>query len=156
MQTIRTMILILFIILMIGSIALSLYLFWLTAFAVGWSGGQINFEELLWMWKGFLLLALYSLIAFIGLRKNKNYGVIFGISIPLTLIVVFVTDLAIPTDNFILARYDVLDLVIFCFTPTLVIWGLIKLKTTNTKFKLFDYVLCLALACFLYLTFSIK
>jgi len=45
------------------------------------------------------------------------------------------------------------DFVTFCFIPTLMIWGLMKIKKTTTKFKLFEYILCFILVCFLYLIF---
>lgn len=79
----------------IGGIFASIYLIGLTAFGVGWADGEKSFIEIIWGWKGLLLLTIYAVIASYGLIKRKKTGIMFGIPIALCILAYSIFDFGI-------------------------------------------------------------
>ncbi|MEL6811846.1 MAG: hypothetical protein AAFP76_10965 [Bacteroidota bacterium] len=139
----------------IASFTGTLYLLWITAFAIGWGGGDTDLLELIWIWRGFPLLAVVSGIASVGLMAHRKIGVIFGFSIPLAFLVYTVISLMEFTTYFPTPDLaGILSFLLCISIPFILFAGLLKLKEDlHPAFGVKHYLVSVGLASLLVLTF---
>lgn len=77
-KSIRRILIILFVLIGISGILSSISLILVTAFGIGWGGGDATLLDIIWKSKGLLLFTGYSTLAGYGLIKNKKNGILFG------------------------------------------------------------------------------
>jgi len=157
-RTIRISIIIIFILITIGTFLSSIYLVWITAFGIGWGGNKMSLIELIWMWKGIILISIYLLISSVGLAKKKKFGVIFGYAITLGFLanffISFITYERSSEIPFTLSDFFLLLLIFFL--PVLIIVGLVRIKKSFSEFKLSDYIISGILTIILFLSFYFR
>ncbi|MBO0324400.1 hypothetical protein J0X14_19005 [Muricauda sp. CAU 1633] len=122
------------------------YLYIMTAFAIGWGGGDITTLELIWKNKSALLFFIYSLLASTGLKKRKSIGIIFGYAVPISFaafLVYFEISMLSFTDeqdmNLIDALKSIFGLIIWLILPILIIVGVHKIRKENQNFGRLNY-----------------
>lgn len=144
-----------------GALLNGIYLAWLTAFGVGWGGGQISLIKLLWIWKGIFVLFIFATIAFIGLIKPRKIGVIFGYPIPIAMSIytgILMIDSIIndPKSHSSVDFSDVFGIIIGAIIifgiPIFFVLGLNKIIVRYFKFKTIDYVIIVSLTITLLLS----
>ena len=120
----------------------------MTAFAIGWSGGEMTILELVWFNKSPLLFFLISLLAAVGLRKRNSMGIICGYTVPLAFmaaIVLFEITLlsySLKQENYTSSLvYSISKLIIWMVIPVMIIIGVTKLKNENQNFGLLNYLI---------------
>ncbi|MBR9845402.1 MAG: hypothetical protein GYB35_04445 [Algicola sp.] len=140
----------------IGAFLSAVYLIWITAFGVGWSGKKTSLIEIIWMWKGVILITIYSIIASIGLARKNKIGIVFGYTIPFICLLYPIIDYSMfgSSSNDNITVYDLLITLIYLGLPTFVIFGITKLKKSVTQLKLAEYILILVLILCLFLSFK--
>ena len=160
-KTLKIIFVVLFALLSIGSLIASLYWIWLTAFGIGWAGGDTTILEIIWMSRGLILVFIYSAIATVGLIKPKNIGLIFGYAIVVGISVYFLTTSItflisdLKNGNEISLKEIGSWIIGFIFTigfPALFIIGLNKLKKGYLKLKIQGGIISGVLAISLFLT----
>ncbi len=133
---------------------LTVYLIFMTAFGVGWGGGDTTFIEILWLWKGMITLFIFSLLSVIGIYRYKKAGLIFGFVI---IILVLVYIIAMFVSSLIFGNVTSLtDVIIFLgyLSITLsLLFGLNKLRTVMEKFSSRNYITIIFLIALLILLF---
>ncbi len=145
----------LFISIGIGALCGSIYLIWITAFGIGWGGGKATLLDIVWKWKGFLLISIYSFIASIGLMKNSKTGIIFGYTISVGFLIYFIADYGAFGWNGE-SQISISDLIwttLLLGLPIFMFYGLSKIKKTLTEFKLTEYLAIGVLIILLFLAF---
>ncbi|MEX0314440.1 MAG: hypothetical protein AB3N18_09710 [Allomuricauda sp.] len=160
-KRIRIIFLVVFLLVSIGALLSGIYWIWLTAFGVGWGGGEVGLIELLWTWKGIIALFFFATTAFIGLIKPWKVGVIFGYSIPIAMSIYVGISMINSTtydlkNNKTVDFSDIIGLligIIFIIgILTFSITGLNKIKTDYFKFKAIDYGITVGLVVTLLLS----
>ena len=142
-DTIRRFLIIIFALISIVSLGGFGYIFFMTAFAVGWSGSNISTWELIWINKGPLLFFLISLIAAVGLKKRKSIGIICGFTVPFSFM--------IPIVHFEYLHYKqdinspplidvIFNLIVWLIIPVLIIICVDKLRKEHKNFGLLNYL----------------
>ena len=153
-RTIRISLIVIFTLFAIGTFLYCISLISITVFGVGWSGKDTTLIEIIWLWKGVVLLSFYSLVSSVGLVKKKKIGIIFGYTVPIGLLTFFFT----------YGRYgwkretpyelnDILWLFVYLGIPVLIILGLTKIKNSFVEFKKTDYITSGFLTILLLLSF---
>lgn len=145
----RIVVILFFSLLSVAAAMLSVYLIWLTLFAVGWGGGSISIWELLWKWGGIILVSIFSIITSIGLIKGSNAGFVFGYSIPIAVMVINVGDsllyLELETMDFF---ETAIGLGIQSILPVTVFILLLYIELTVSKLSLKNYLFSGGLSLF--------
>ncbi|WP_406027311.1 hypothetical protein [Winogradskyella sp.] len=113
-----------------------------SVFGIGWAGGKMNLLEVVWRWKGVILISIYSIIATIGLIKNSKIGIIFGYTISVFIFIYFLVHYCVyplKIDNQIPVR-QLIWMISFLGLFILLFYGLTILRKAITEFKLKDYI----------------
>ena len=154
-RTLRISIIVIFILITIGAFLSSIYWIWLTAFGVGWSGKETTLIEIIWMWKGMILISIYSLISSVGLAKKKKFGIIFGYAIAIGILTYFLIDFRAYGWNSEtpISVSDFFWSILFLGIPIIILFGLTKIKKSLTEFKTSDYIKSGILTIILFLSF---
>ena len=154
LKTIKIILIILFLLIGIGALLGSIYLIWMTAFAIGWGGGETTILELIWRWNGFILVSIYSFIASFGLVKNKKIGIILGYPVAIGYFLFTLVDLATFNHGILSMQFtDIMWGILFFGLPILMVIGLTKIKKSKFKFKLSEYVISGILTILLFASF---
>lgn len=158
---IRILLLIVFLLIAICALLSAIYWIWLTAFGVGWGGGDISLIELFWQWKGMILLFIYATITIIGLIKPRKIGLIFGYSITLAM-TIYIGLSMIDSTIYDFKNNAVIDfsyivslmvgtILVVCI-PMLSIIGLNRIKVQYFKLGSIDYLIIIGLTILLLLS----
>ncbi len=160
-NTLRIIFIVLFAFISAGALISLVYWGFLTLFGVGWGGGTISTWELIWMWKGLIVLLAFSTFSFIGLAKPRKYGLIFGYSIPFGLIVYLLlavieyTIYDFKNDQIFDFEYLMsllIQIIIIIGIGVLFIFGLNKLAKQYFNLKPMDYGITVGLSIVLFLS----
>ncbi len=153
-KIIKLILIALFILIGIGALIGAIYLIWITAFGIGWSGGKTTILELIWKWKGFVLISIYSFIASFGLIKNKKIGIILGYAIAIGFLIFTLLDMTTFSNGISSIKFvDILWGILFLGLPISIIIGLTKIKKSLTEFKTLEYVTSGVLTFLLFASF---
>ena len=140
-KTTKKFLIITFVIITIGGILTSIYVVGLTAFGIGWAGGNKSLLGIVWSWKGLLLLTIYSIIASQGLIKNFKNGILFGFAVTICFLIYFIYDFGISL------RYgnsskiiQIIETTLYLGLTTLTIIGLNKIKKSLFEFGRKEYL----------------
>ena len=129
-----------------GALLGSIYLIWLTAYGVGWGGGEIGILELVWAWRGVVALFFFSTMAFIGLLKPRKIGLYFGYTISIAFIILMIIaefdriEYKIENNQTLSFQYIMESFLSFLFRIGLAIFSVIGLNKIREKFFTFRHV----------------
>ncbi|MFT4660616.1 MAG: hypothetical protein ACI8XB_000884 [Patiriisocius sp.] len=152
---------IVFILLSIVGLAAYVFWIWMRAVGTGFGGGHIGDFELFWTSKGLILIAIYSIIAGIGLRKPKRFGIIFGHATSLAIAIYLFTivlssaihEISIEQATGLMEyTYWLVVTLLAIVIPSIMIIGLAKLRAGFFTFKILDSIMSLVLTVPLYLS----
>lgn len=153
-KIIKSSLIVLFILIGISALIGSIYLIWITAFGIGWGGGETTILELVWVWKGFILISIYSFIASFGLIKNKKIGIILGYALAIGFLLFTLVDMTTFSNGISSMKLtDILYGILFLGLPVLIIVGLTKIKKSLIEFKVSEYIASGILTILLFASF---
>lgn len=157
-QPIRLILITLFILTSLLAIGAFTYIIWANTQRESWGKSGITINNLMWKWKGFLVIAIYSIIAVIGLVKKSKIGIILGSTIPVGIFIYFLIDFKrygwISEES--ISFINFISSILFVFLPIFMFYGLTKLKRAlsySKRFKITDYLITGALTTLMILSF---
>ena len=153
-KTIRKILIGVFTILSFIELISTFYIVLMTAFGVGWGGGETTTLEIIWMWKGFVFLTILSILATIGLIRENKSGLLFGFVIALSLLIYFV--IMFVAGLFMEIETNLTDIIIsigYISVAFILLLGLSKLKKTFEPILKKDYLIGIILISILLLSF---
>ena len=155
LKTVRVILISFFILMTVGGILTSIYAIGLTAFGVGWAGGEKSFFEIIWGWKGLLLLTIYSVIASYGLIKRKKTGIVFGMPIALSILTYSIFDFGISIKYGDSLKFgDLTSGLLFLTLSILILIGLYKIMKHIGYLSKRQYLIGVILTLFVILSFK--
>ncbi len=139
-NTIRNTLIIIFLIISIGLIVFLVNQIYLTAFAIGWGGGNATIIEVLWIWNWILLLTLYSILSTIGQILRRKLGVLLGYVVVVSMLLYMVIGISYDISlGRVLGIIDFSLMTFILIISTLLILALTKMKKRFHKFNKLDY-----------------
>ena len=151
---IRRILIILFVLIGIGGILASIFAIWITAFGIGWGGGNTTLFEIMWDLKGLLLFTGYSITAGYGIIKNKKIGILFGYAATLSLMAYTIYDFGISIKYGDDIKFiEIIAAFFFLTLIGLILFGLYRLMKTIGSLNKQQYLIGGILTSFVILSF---
>jgi hypothetical protein len=151
-NTIRTILIITFLIITSGILVFLVNQVYLTAFAIGWVGGTGTIFEILWTWNWIILFTLYSGLTTIGLIRRKKTGVIFGFIVIISILLYMI--IGVSHDISLDRKIGLIDfglIVSISVISSLILISISKIKIKYHKLTRLDYsVVIILVLLFIY------